>query len=438
MMRTHKNTLNNMLSDFLEIPNLSQKSKMAMLSKLRVWALGMKPIGSRQLPRQRQVWFSIYSIASFCYRWFIVLMIFWFLTEIFEPYGLEVIGHVVVAISLFGMVVVPLYKLAKFFLYPGRMREVKKIRTMASAVLILAALGAFCLIPVPHSVWVNFVVRPNEAQSVYVNQPGTLRELKVQPGDSVVANQVLAVLENEDLEINCVALEGELAKLKTDLVAYELSQSEYLDAARKIGQTQAEIIKVERQLDLARKQLQELNLVADRAGQVLPPPNNPVVEADDRTLATWSGTPLDRDNQSAFLARETVFCFVGDPSDMKAVLVVEQGDVKFLQPGQRTQLMLFQYPDTRIEGELQDVSRDELTVIPRELSKTNGGPVSVLPLPNGGERPLLKSYEATVILDQATNIKLLPGMHGSAKILVGDATLASRVWREIQLVLNFR
>lgn len=426
------------LSDFLEIPNLSQKSKMAMISKLRQWCLGMKPIPARMLPKRKQTSFALYSIASFVYRWFVILMIFWFITEVFEPYGLEILGYLVVAISLIGMVVVPLFKMTKFFLYPGRFREVKKVRTMFSAAVVLTALFAFCYVPVPHSVWVSFVVRPDNAQQVYVNQPGTLDQIKVQPGDSVVEGQTLAVLVNEDFEAEFLTLEGRLAKYQADLAAYQLSQNSVLDAARKIGETQAMITQVQRQIEVRKKQLGKLILVADRNGTVLPPPNSPAMNSDNITLASWSGTPLDAENQSAYLRRETMFCFVGDPGKMKAFLVVDQSDVKFLKPGQQVQLVLNQYRDKRIHGELKNVANDELLQLPRELSKTNGGPIAPLPQPGGSEKPLLKSYEATVALDHVTDLDLMPGMYGSAKIRVGEASLGWRLWRQIQTVVNFR
>ena len=426
-----------MLSDFLEIPNLSQKSKMAILSKLRVWCLGMKPINPRMLPKRQQTAFAIYSVASFLYRWFVILMIYWFLNQIFEPYGLQVIGHIVVAISMFGMVVMPMYKLVKFFLYPGRFREVKKVRAIASAVILAAVLFAFCTYPLPHSVWVSFVVRPDQAQKVYVNQPGSLKELSVRAGDSVVAGQTLAVLENEDLELAIQELEGELAKLEADLVAYRLSRNEFMDSARKIGETVAQISRVKNQIELRQQQLSDLTLVADRTGTILPPPNQPAYDDENGTLANWSGTPLDIDNQSAFLQRETMFCFVGNPQKMKAVLLVDQSDVKFLKEGQPVELVLTQYRDQRIRGEIETFSRQEIELLDRELSKTNGGPVAAMPIP-GGEKPLLKSFQATVPLSHVTEVKLLPGMFGTARVRVGDATLAWRVWRQIQTVINFR
>ena len=117
-----------MLSDFLEIPNLAQKSKLSLTSKLRVWCLGMKPVNERLLPERHQVMFAVYSVASFVYRWFVMIVIFWFLAKVFEPYGLAVIGYALVGISLIGMVVVPMFKLAKFFLVSWEVTRGEKIQ----------------------------------------------------------------------------------------------------------------------------------------------------------------------------------------------------------------------------------------------------------------------------------------------------------------------
>jgi putative peptide zinc metalloprotease protein len=129
-----------MLSDLLEIPNLSQKSQLSLINRLRTICLGMDPVPSRFLPERNQSTFALYSVLSFVYRWFVYLSIMWFLTKVFKPYGLEILGYTMIVATLIGIVVVPLYKLAKFFKVPGRWRQVKKPRLIASSIVVLAAL----------------------------------------------------------------------------------------------------------------------------------------------------------------------------------------------------------------------------------------------------------------------------------------------------------
>ena len=428
-----------MLSDYLEIPNLSQVSKTAMINKLRTWCLGMKPVNVRMMPTRNQLAFAIYGVAAFVYRWFILIVIFWFLSEIFEPYGLQIIGHVAIAISLFGMVVVPLFKLCKFFAFPGRFREVKMIRTAVSAIVLLVALWALFFVPVPHFVWANFVVQPNEAQKVYVQYPGVLQQLHVQEGDQVSKGQQLATLANPELEIDVLNLETELAKLNADLRAYQAVDVDPTRAAQLIQESGVAIAGVERKIKIRREQLHSLTLIADRDGIVMPPPNVPQMpEMDRMQLASWSGTPLQSENESATLPRETLFCYVGQPAEMQAILVFEQSDAKFLSEGQETTLQLNAFRGKSLTGKVDRVSQEELTSLPRELSKTNGGDLAATPLPDGTEQPLLKSFEASVRLIEVDHVKLLPGMHGIAKVRVGSSSIGSRVWRQLQTMLKFR
>lgn len=190
-----------MLSDYLEIPNLAQKSKTALTNQLRVNCLGMKPIQSRLQPTRHQTLFATYSVAAFVYRWGIMLLIFWFLAKVFEPYGLSILGHTMIAASLIGMVAIPMYKVGKFFLYPGRMREVKRPHLARTVLVLSAVLAVMLFFPLPYAVRCAFVVQPVDAQQLFVDEPGVLRNVNFQPGDEVAVGDVVAVLENDDIAI---------------------------------------------------------------------------------------------------------------------------------------------------------------------------------------------------------------------------------------------
>ena len=431
-----------MLSDYLEIPNLGQKSRMSLVSKLRVLCLGMKPVNARQLPERHQFAFAVYSVLSFVYRWFVMIMIFWFIAEIFEPYGLAAIGHMVIAISLIGMVVMPFYKMVKFFLYPGRLREVKKPRFYATLVLSAAAIWFICYFPMPHYVWANFVVRPSDSQMLVLNQPGILTEAQVSEGQRVQKGDILAVIENDQLTLDLQDIEGQLARLKSDLSDFQIKSSSNLDLTDKITSTQLQIKSIEKLIRLKSHQLDQLIVRAERAGQLFAPANLPRRAGSELELATWSGTPLDGRNIGTYFNANTELGSIGEPDKMEAILVVNQSDVKLLAPGQRVIALTQQYKNTFVETSISFVSQDELVDVPRELSQTNGGPIAVKPDPSGKESPILKSFEARALFDakelEAKNIQLLPGMRGDAKIHVGSSSLGNRLMRYLSTVINFR
>ena len=94
-------------------------------------------------------------------------MIAWFISEVLKPYKLEVLANVVIALAFVGMVVVPLFRLFKFFSYPGRFRNVKRNRFLVSTMIFVGLCSAFVFVPLPHSVFVSFVnIRHDVSSSI--------------------------------------------------------------------------------------------------------------------------------------------------------------------------------------------------------------------------------------------------------------------------------
>lgn len=428
-----------MLSDFLEIPNLAQKSKTSMINWLRVGCLGMKPIQHRSLPKRRKWAFASYSVASFVYRWFVMLMIFWFLIQIFEPYGLSILAHTMIAMSMVGMIVIPMFKLTKFFIYPGRLREVKPVRLIVSATIVAAFVAGMFMIPVSRHVTASFVLRPVDAEQVFVVEAGKIKSLKKNPGDLVSAGETIAVLENDELQLEIEKLNGMLAREQATFATLKLASRDQAGVGRQISETAARIAKLESRLEVQTQKEKHMTLVASRSGEVIAPPNivTPPSSQHGARLQSWSGTPMDSENRGAQFAASTLFCIVGDPNQMQATLVVDESDIKLVSEGQKVELMFDELPGQRFAAEVANVSRDSLSELPRELSITNGGRVAVEPRTDGSEAPMLTSYEVAVPIANADS-KLLTGFRGIAKIKVSELPLGQQLVRYIQTVVNFR
>ena len=96
------------------------------------WFLGLEPQPDPFLPEQNQIFFAAYTVAAALYRWIIVLSILMFLNRVFEPYGLRIIGQLIACMAMYGLIIMPLWKVYKFFHVPGRIEKVKKARMFAS------------------------------------------------------------------------------------------------------------------------------------------------------------------------------------------------------------------------------------------------------------------------------------------------------------------
>ena len=139
------------LSDILEIPNLRQKATKIMSQKASEWFLGMEPQEDPFLPKRNQFWFALFTVASVAYRWVVMTSILFFVWRFFDSYGLKVVAQCIAAMSIFGLVGMPLIKIGKFFWVPGRIYKVKKSHFYPSLAGALALGAAFCLVPLPYS-----------------------------------------------------------------------------------------------------------------------------------------------------------------------------------------------------------------------------------------------------------------------------------------------
>ena len=188
------------LSDLIEIPNLRSKATSILSRTLSHWCLGIEAKPDPFLPSRNRWLFGFYSIAAAAYRWLITFSIFWFIYQLLEPYGLKIIGQMIAMTAVWGLLGSPMIKLFKFFSTPGRISQVKPTYVFVSSMIALGLLAGIMLIPIPHHVYCSFYVQPYQAESVYVEVPGTLEEIFVKPNQVVRVDQPILSLRSSELD----------------------------------------------------------------------------------------------------------------------------------------------------------------------------------------------------------------------------------------------
>lgn len=426
------------LSDIVEIPNLRQKSSSILNRKLGKWCLGIDPPDDPFLPERNQIFFALYTVAAAAYRWFVVLSIVMFLHKVFEPYRLEIIGQIIAMSALYGLLVQPLWKLGKYLYVPGRMAKVKKLNLLVTVGIVAAVLAAIAFIPLPYRVVCTFEVQPRDAISVYVDSPGVLETVAVQPGDKVEAGTMLAKLSNKDIELQLARLQAELNQYEVELRSLEF-QSRSDPTASDLISTKQQLIKgVKQQIAEKQSELDDLTLLAKVTGTVLPPPEvSPQQSGGEGQLPTWSGTPMDERNLGCLLTESSLFCQLGDPEKMEAVLVIDQADMLMVHEDQHVELLLDELPFEPFQSTITDISHMELKVSPRSLTNKAGGELVTETDESGRERPQQPSYQARADLDGPPGL-LRRGLRGRAKIYVEPLTLGQRIWRYAAQTFNFK
>jgi putative peptide zinc metalloprotease protein len=426
------------LSDILEIPNLRQKSSTILNRKMGKWFLGLEEPEDPFLPKRKQWLFAAYTVAAAMYRWVVVLSILYFLNKVFEPYGLKIIGQMIALGAAYGLVVQPIVQLYKFFKVPGRLGKVKRWRMYTSLLLATAAIVGICLVPLPSHVYCPLEVQPRNAASVYVAVDGILEKVLVKPGDTVEEGQLLAQLRNIDVDIEIADLSGQRQVYEAQLQGLQRISFQDRRAAAEVVPTSEALASIQEQLAQREVDREKLRLVAPRSGTVLPAPLVDKRGDESAHLPFWSGSPLDPENIGTTLVASTKLCQIGDPNRLEARLVIDQGDVAFVEPGQRVEIMLNQSAEYVYVSRVERRATETLKTTPKNLSSLQGGPLPTQMDPTGVARPLSPVFEAVVPLPEHDAHGLLRmGLVGRAKITTAPRTLWDRLVRYASRTFNF-
>ncbi|MGL4595616.1 MAG: hemolysin D [Thermoguttaceae bacterium] len=430
------------LSDWLEIPNLRQKATKILTQKCSEWFLGMEHQEDPFLPQKNQLWFAFYSIAAFCYRWVVMASILYFVYKVFEPYGLQVIGQGIAIFSLFSLFIMPIYKVAKFFWVPGRIYQVKPFRFYLSASLVAAILGAVLFVPLPYFVLAPAIIelRPATSEQIYIPDikgGARLVRLDVKPNQIVNEGDALGLLESDALLSELIEQDSKYRDLIKELETLEELQMYKNEAALKMGPVREMLTATESILRQKHHQYENLTLKSPISGVVVSPPWKPYQRPEKEALPFWSGSPLEPSNIGATLEPGTLFCSIGDPTDLEAVLVVNQSQREFLHLGQKVELKLTEFPETVFIGEIQDMEGQALSSLEPQLSTRVGGDVPTTTQRDGSERPNSPSFRVRMPLDNS-DLSVFVGMTGTAKVQVASQTLGMRLFRFCNETFNFK
>jgi putative peptide zinc metalloprotease protein len=291
----------------------------------------------------------------------------------------------------------------------------------------LAIVGGIFFVPTPQRIAARAVIEPRDARRVYVVVPGRI-ESAVPLGKSVAAGDMLAQLVDLDLDREIVELEGRCRRLEVQLKNLRLLQSDSLAMAGQIPSTETALHEAQQRLAARRRDRDRLVLRAPVAGVVLEPPRRPA-EQDAGQLAAWHGHPLDPRNRGALLEEGTLLCLIGPPADSEGMLLIDQGDLGMVSPGERVRLRIDSVPGKVLTGVVDELATSELKTVSHALAKAADLPVRIDE--QGAAHPLSATYEARVRLDDPA-VDLPIGSHGSARIAAAWEPLYKRMARMLQ------
>jgi putative peptide zinc metalloprotease protein len=404
-----------MMADWLEIPNLRDRSNKYLTGLFQEYCLGIEVPPDQYMATGRKVLFVTYAVTSYVYRWVITFSIIWMLSN-FLPPQLKILSQMLAFASLASMFIWPLYRMIKNVRQRGRLPDMKAKRVYLTAAVAAGLVVAFLLVPLPVSRVLQqglVTVDPSHAGPVGLIEPGYLKALYVQEGQAVREGQLLAAFDSRELHeqrAQAAAKRDEPRRL-----ADALRQAESVGEPAERDRTRLETAKARDEADAYARQVELLDARIQAVSSLTAPRDGVVMGLPSRSEV---GKMFERNFQQT-----RPVCTVGDPTKLVVKVPITAVDYKLLTEdlppdgGLTASVYVTGRTDHIFTGKINRLPESDTHQVPHPLTQRGGGPVAVKQSGEGGQEvtPVAQVYLVEVEL-QDPDATVRPGAMVDVKI----------------------
>ncbi|HZZ44945.1 MAG TPA: PqqD family peptide modification chaperone [Tepidisphaeraceae bacterium] len=394
-----------MLSDWLEIPNLQNKSTEYAFGLIKRHIFRLKARSPLPPPLQR-AWLFVYSILSGAYRAFvgvaIILIVAW---------KVPVLGILMAISGMFIWMVLPILKLAKYLLLDPELHRKRTRATAFSLAVAAAVIVTVGIIPF----WVHYyaegIVEPENHQVIATFVPGFVSQIPVHDGQILHKGDPILVMQDDQLD-------ADIARTRAALLEQlqRRAQSRVEDQNREQSDLVA-IAALKTKLDDSLRKYSDLTLRAPIDGRLIAP-----------HLRELPGRYLPRGVEVGLVASSDrlVIKALVDQSDaqLKAMPNAKDVQVRFIGA-------LADKPLTSTSAILVPGSQSEL---PHPSLGVQGGG-EIMTSPRDPTKPQIAQFEIRVTVDNPSD-EYLPGQRAYIRMTLNEKRPLVWQWyrRLLQLI----
>lgn len=382
-----------MLSEIVGILDLKENSTAYVSAwvKRHVWQL---PVEVPYVPKRRRLGYAVYALLSGAYSYTVLYVLARFAGNFVRNFSPEwgFIPEIGVALVIFRSRIRLLVNFMKFLYLDKKDRIVSWFNPRHSLAAVAAAI---LLLAVPirrESVAGKFVLESEKTATLRARVPGTIREVDVREGQSVVAGERVARLGSFPLESDYEGKRALLAVASDRAAAASLHYAEFGTALKEREHLSTQL------LQLTEKRA-ALEIVTPISGIVL--------------------SPNVQDLVGTTLAAGQEIIQVGDLSSLRARIYVSEWEMNKIRTGADAKI--------RVDGfvSASEAQVNRIGSEPTEISQGLSGESNL-----NGVTPLhYYVVDLTVINDED---KLRPGMTGLARVYGNRRNLAAMLWEGIR------
>ncbi len=443
------------LADWLEIPNLRERSNRFLSNLVLEHCLGVEVQPEGYMDLWRRVLFVVYAIVSYVYRWVVTFSILYFMYNFLRPYKLEVVSTMLALASIGTMVGWPLYRLGKNIHRRGRLPDMKRWRVVTSSCVLIAVVLFVCLVPIPISRIrrVGLIQpHPDAMSQVVVRQGGKLADLKVQPGGAVKKGQVLAVFADPELENKLGAAREQVDGHKSHKRAL-LEKKDVVSDPKERTKIDRDVADLDGKVRTAEAELAGLEL--SKRELTIYSPRDGIVGTGPRTNDVNKYFPAAKDQEGS----QPLFTII-TPGRLRVCVPVETPDFNQLRENLRraasdhkrsrgarprelqATLRVHGLDSDTWSGEVSQLEESEAKTMPIPLSSKGGGPVAVKAQPGPGGALIPQTQHYLVYVDVQASPETMqsihPGVMAQVKIHCKSETCLRWLWRTVNNTFDLR
>ncbi|MBN2315766.1 MAG: efflux RND transporter periplasmic adaptor subunit [Sedimentisphaerales bacterium] len=393
------------LSDLLEIPNLSHRSKNYLSYLVKKYAWWLKNIQNPAHGFGERIWFVFYGIASTAYRVFICIRILLFLNNRL-PEELFILVPFFAFSAIIAWVLVPIGQFIRYLATHGELAKARgraAFSTFGTLALMTVGLG---VLHVPDHCRVEGIVEPVDLAIVHAESDGFITEFF--PSDQVVTpgGDPLIKAVNPALEAEKKSLMAELGNLQVkQRVArvQEIASAQIL--AEQIQALQEKIARVDFQLS-------SLHLKPVLSGTWVSP-----------DIERAKGVFLQRGERVGLIANLDNVRIRATAGQQLAALLVDQAY-------DQLEIRVRGRPDVLLGGEIEAIFPAGQEVLPSEaLGYAVGGSMPTKIQDSRGIQTAEKFFEIRIRPTPDRPVRLLSGQRVVARFQLPSKPLAAQWWR---------
>lgn len=339
-----------MLSDFLEIPNLGNRSNKYVFYLIQRYFYHIDSAESPVTGPGEAKWLFGYAIASFAYRILVSLGIAMLLAT-----RLFIFGTAMALWTVISLAILPLAKGIRFVVNDSRLDGRRQRGYVVTGTFAAIVALLLFVVPVPYATIAQGVVWIPQNAEVRAQTDGFVEKLVASPNQTVIPNRPLIELENPLLGSRVNVREAQLQEMQ-----------ERYEAAKLVDRVQAEIISeqinhIESTLRLYRTIEASLVVASEQSGRLV--------------------IPKSTDLPGRYVKKGELLGYVIDDRDVVVRVVITQDDVDLVR--QRTKNVTIRFVEdiqhefpARIRREVPGGAQELPTLA---LSTQGGGTIALNP-----------------------------------------------------------